>query len=108
MANPDRPRYASMDEAIIKDEVNAVRLQQAVLCVDCDTISDSPHDACSICGSRSLLPLCRVLGERPSAILNVHEGAVQQPDAVPDAMFILTSPVTHRPRHRRGSSARRK
>ncbi len=52
-----------MDEVVIKVEVNAVRLQQAVLCADCDVITDSPHDICLVFGSHSLLPLSRVLGK---------------------------------------------
>lgn len=41
---------------------NAVYLQHAVLCADCDCVSDSPHDKCLVCGSRSLLNIARVLG----------------------------------------------
>jgi hypothetical protein len=39
-----------------------VPLLNAVFCVNCETISNSPHDACRICGSHSLINLCRVLG----------------------------------------------
>ncbi len=42
--------------------VNAVCLQNAVLCADCDCVSDSPHDKCLVCGSRSLFNIARVLG----------------------------------------------
>ena len=42
--------------------LNAVCLQNAVLCADCEVISDSPHDTCIVCGSHSLLSLSRVLG----------------------------------------------
>ncbi len=45
-----------------KPDVNAVCLQNAVLCADCEVISDSPHDTCCVCGSRSLLSMSRVLG----------------------------------------------
>ena len=41
---------------------NAVFLQNAVLCVDCDCVTDSPHDSCLVCGSRSLFNISRVLG----------------------------------------------
>jgi hypothetical protein len=41
---------------------NAVCLQKAVLCADCDCVSDSPHDKCLVCGSRSLFSIARVLG----------------------------------------------
>jgi hypothetical protein len=35
--------------------LNAVALQNAVLCAECDFVSDSPHDQCQVCGSRSLV-----------------------------------------------------
>jgi len=34
----------------------------AVLCADCEVVSDSASDVCAVCGSRSLLSLGRVLG----------------------------------------------
>lgn len=89
-------------DGIIITDVNAVRLHQAVLCANCDTISDSPHDSCLICGSRSLLPLSRVLGEIRSSPLPVErEATVHQPSVVPDMVLVLTSPLPHRPRRRR-------
>jgi hypothetical protein len=42
--------------------LSAVPLLNAVFCVDCETISNSPHDACTICGSHSLISLFRTLG----------------------------------------------
>ena len=42
--------------------LSAVPLLNAVFCADCETISDSPHDACTVCGSRSLVNLFRILG----------------------------------------------
>ena len=42
--------------------LNTVHLLTAVLCADCEVISDSPGETCSVCGSRSLLSLGRVLG----------------------------------------------
>jgi hypothetical protein len=42
--------------------INSVHLVNAVLCADCEVISDSAGDTCQICGSRSLLSLGRVLG----------------------------------------------
>ena len=49
-------------DASEKTDINAVYLQNAVLCADCEVISDSPHDSCRVCGSRSLLNLSSVLG----------------------------------------------
>ena len=42
--------------------LNTVALQYAVLCAECDVVSDSPHDICMVCGSRSLVNICRILG----------------------------------------------
>jgi len=42
--------------------LNAVALQNAVLCAECEVVSDSPHDQCLICGSRSLFNISRMLG----------------------------------------------
>ena len=43
-------------------ELNSVPLLEAVLCADCEIISNSAGESCEICGSRSLLSLGRVLG----------------------------------------------
>src|ERR1700733_7382968 len=42
--------------------LNAIPLQSAVLCAECDNLIDSPHDQCLVCGSRSLFNISRVLG----------------------------------------------
>jgi hypothetical protein len=42
--------------------LNAVALQNAVLCAECDVVSDSPHDICLVCGSRSLFNIARIFG----------------------------------------------
>ena len=42
--------------------LNAVALQNAVLCGECDVVSDSPHDRCLVCGSRSLFNIARMFG----------------------------------------------
>ena len=50
---------------IRSDEVphlNSICLQNAVLCAECDVVSDSPHDHCLVCGSRSLFNISRLLG----------------------------------------------
>ncbi|HEY5177231.1 MAG TPA: hypothetical protein VII95_16855 [Terriglobales bacterium] len=43
-------------------ELNSVPVLEAVLCANCEIISNSAGEACEICGSRSLLSLGRVLG----------------------------------------------
>ena len=42
--------------------LNTIHLSSAVLCADCEIISDSTGEICAVCGSRSLLSLGRVLG----------------------------------------------
>jgi len=42
--------------------LNSVPLQNAVLCAECDVVSDSPHDICLVCGSRSLFNIARIFG----------------------------------------------
>ena len=41
---------------------NLVRLQRAVLCADCEIISETKDGHCASCGSQALLGLSRVLG----------------------------------------------
>ena len=50
--------------AVSKPEpiLSTIQLMTAVLCADCEVVSDSPGEVCSVCGSRSLLNLARVLG----------------------------------------------
>lgn len=43
-------------------ELSSIPLGEAVLCADCEIISNSGGERCEICGSRSLLSLGRVLG----------------------------------------------
>ena len=57
-----------------------VPLQNAVLCADCECISESRSDVCGVCGGRSLVNLGRLLG---SAMQN-------------EAEFDLTDPVIRR------------
>jgi len=40
--------------------LNAVALQNAVLCAECDVVSDSPSDTCLVCGSRSLFNIAKL------------------------------------------------
>ncbi len=56
--------------------LNAVPLENAVLCAECDVVSDSPHDVCLVCGSHSLFNIARVFGgklPRKRAALAVPE-----------------------------------
>jgi len=54
---------------------NLVRLDKAVLCANCELISEGLNGHCASCGSESLLNLSRVLGgtidsEMPLVILS--------------------------------------
>ncbi len=49
-------------QAKAEGNASAVPLLNAVFCTDCETITNSPHDACKVCGSHSLLSLFRILG----------------------------------------------
>src|ERR1017187_6195035 len=76
--------------------LNAVPLLNAVFCADCETISNSRHDACTVCGSRSLINLFRMLGgtvrsqkpqsaesgERPDVFIWRSHSLVSQPGTV--------------------------
>lgn len=88
-----------MMDSGIKIDVNAVRLQHAVLCAGCDVISDSPHDSCRVCGSRSLLPLARILGNLPAVPAPAPQKPKQLPE-LPSRVLLLVPPVGHRRRQR--------
>jgi hypothetical protein len=53
-------------------EAEALSLQNAVLCVDCESISTIRFDQCPVCGGRSLLGLARMLGGPLSAHRDDH------------------------------------
>jgi hypothetical protein len=40
--------------------LSAIPLQNAVYCVNCDLITNSPHDACGVCGSHSVVGVSRM------------------------------------------------
>ncbi len=40
--------------------LNAIPLIKAVYCVNCDLITNSPHDVCEVCGSRSVMAVSRL------------------------------------------------
>lgn len=78
--------------------LNAVALQNAVLCAECDVVSDSPHDMCLVCGSRSLVNISRMLGGTlpRNRVRLVNSGTVELSEQV-----VLRFPRAHRPRKRR-------
>ena len=80
--------------------LNAIRLTSAVLCVECDVVSDSPHDYCLVCGSRSLFNIGRLLGGMPqnrAKVIETHAPAAS-------SATVLALPIRNRPplrRHRK-------
>ena len=78
--------------------LNAVPLRNAVLCAECDVVSDSPHDTCLVCGSRSLFNIARMFGgQLPKERANmVVRGVVE----MPSREFVLPFSKPHRPRKR--------
>jgi hypothetical protein len=78
--------------------LNAVALQNAVLCAECDVVSDSPHDMCLVCGSRSLFNIARLFGgnlPKKRARLIAHESM-----EITSRDVVLTFSKPHRPRRR--------
>jgi hypothetical protein len=74
--------------------LNAVALRNAVLCAECDVVSDSPHDTCLVCGSRSLLNIARMFGgnlPKDRASLTTPEVLQMAPREI-----VLTFPSAHR------------
>src|SRR5579864_6052913 len=77
--------------------LNAVPLQNAVLCAECDVVSDSPHNVCMVCGSHSLFNVARVFGGKlPKKRATL---ITQQPAEAP-CETVLVFPKPHRPRRR--------
>jgi hypothetical protein len=84
--------------------LNSVPLENAVLCAECDVVSDSPHDTCLVCGSRSLFNIARMFGgklpkERANAIS-------QEVVEVRSSEVVLTFPKPHRLRRRATAGSR--
>ncbi len=78
--------------------LNAVALQNAVLCAECDVVSDSPHDVCLVCGSRSLVNIARFFGGNlPKQRVSL---VGQQTVEIASRDAVLTFPKPHRPRRR--------
>ena len=74
--------------------LNAVALQNAVLCAECDVVSDSPHDRCLVCGSRSLFNIARMFGGNLSGVRASLIDAESR--EMPPREIVLTFPGPHR------------
>jgi hypothetical protein len=78
--------------------LNTVALQNAVLCAECDVVSDSPHDRCLVCGSRSLFNIARMLGGNlPKVRASVIDEALRE---MKPREIVLTFPGPHRIRRK--------
>lgn len=60
--------------------IGRVPLLNAVLCVDCEYISEATSDVCGVCGGRSLTNLGRLLGSamQSAADVDVNEPRINQ------------------------------
>lgn len=61
-------------------DLNFLSLQSAVLCVDCEVITESQGGHCRICGGQALISISRVLGgplgEQRAVLLDPAEAEV--------------------------------
>jgi hypothetical protein len=84
--------------------LNSVPLENAVLCADCDVVSDSPHDVCLVCGSRSLFSIARIFGGKlPDERANLITREIAE---TLSREVVLTFPKPHRPRRRATAGSR--
>ena len=86
--------------------LNSICLQNAVLCAECDFVSDSPHDHCLVCGSRSLFNISRLLGGKLPSQRATLIDAASRPIIVP--MRMLRFPRTPRVSNSRGRTENQK
>jgi hypothetical protein len=84
--------------------LNTVPLQNAVLCEECDVVSDSPHDVCMVCGSHSLFNIARVFGGK---LPEERASLVAQPIIEASSLeLVLPFPKPHRLRRRATTGSR--
>ena len=68
---------------------NLVRLQKAVLCANCEVISEDLNGHCAGCGSQSLLGLSRVLGGQLSLNCRAASPRLRMPSGTRTCAFTL-------------------
>ena len=78
--------------------LNAVTLKNAVLCAECEVVSDSPHDTCLVCGSRSLVNIARMFGGNLPKHRAIRTEAETQEPRMPE--LVLAFPRMHRVRRK--------
>lgn len=84
--------------------LNAVPLESAVLCAECDVVSDSPHDVCMVCGSHSLFNISRVFGGK---LPQRRASLVAQTTVETSSLeLVLPFPKPHRVRRRATAGSR--
>ena len=92
-------KNSEMEGALERGRVlNAVALQNAVLCAECDVVSDSPHDICLVCGSRSLFNIAHVFGGNLCKNRATRIEARMQEPQMPE--LVLAFPRIHRVRRK--------
>lgn len=73
-----------------------------MLCAECEVISDSPHDSCLVCGSRSLFNIAHIFGGKlPKERVN---SITRETVEVSPREVVLTFPKDHRTRRATASS----
>jgi hypothetical protein len=83
-----------MKRPLRRGVIDCVPLQNAVLCADCECISESRNDVCGVCGGRSLVNLARLLGSAAQ-----HEAGVGLTDPLMSReLETLDSTVPRQPR----------
>jgi hypothetical protein len=84
--------------------LNAITLENAALCAECDVVSDSPHDTCLVCGSRSLFNIARMFGDKfPQERASF---TARQPVGIAKHEVVLAFPKPHRTRRRATTDSR--
>jgi hypothetical protein len=81
--------------------LNAISLKNAVLCADCDVVSDSPNDWCRVCGSRSLFNISRILGGTLPRERTMLVSTAMPPVTLPGPVLTFPGPQRVAKTHRR-------
>jgi hypothetical protein len=83
-----------MNRPLKRGVINSIPLMQAVLCADCECISESRSDACAVCGGSSLVHLGRLLG---SAAQAEAEASLRDPLIHRELQTLVDSAIPRRP-----------
>ena len=70
---------------------DVVRLKSAILCVNCEVISNS-NARCEICGSSAVLTLSRVLGGSITEQTSWKQSEVQEANSLLDELYLSVDP----------------